>query len=99
MKLARNLRILMVCFSLTAACSDDSISNSDQPETLPNDMSLGLTLPQGLVIDDFSDCESEFKTQIDSYWYTFNDELNSGDSTSDMQRLSTGLLDDSCALT
>lgn len=82
-----NIRMMMggllVPAVLLLSCSkDDSDDSSTTPEQAQPD--LGLQQPAAFVLDDFQSCSPEFKTAVDTYWYSFNDETDGGKSVSQL---------------
>lgn len=85
MKIGMMIGGLLVPTVLLVSCSkDDSDDNgSETPAAAQPD--LGLQEPTGFVLDDFKSCAPDFKTAVETYWYSFNDETDGGKSVSQIE--------------
>jgi hypothetical protein len=75
---------LLLPAALLLSCSkDDGDDSSTSPESTEPD--LGLQQPLDFVLDDFRTCSPEFKTAVETYWYSFDDAADGGTSISTLQ--------------
>jgi|GEM_PF-5194367 len=77
--------LVPVC--LIIGCSKDSKDDTNevaQPQ-VPVNPDLGNNVPTGFTLDDFKACTHDYKTSIETYWFSFADKDDGGTSLSELK--------------
>ncbi len=85
MKISKLVLSLLVPAALLTNCSKDDSDDSGSENPAAPQPDLGLQEPTGFVLDDFKSCAPDFKTAVETYWFSFNDETDGGKSVSTLE--------------